>query len=83
MKRARNEIAEEIQRLQQKLSEIDEKIATREPELQHLDDERRTQEELRARKVRLTPGADSLDRAVIATIDAARQKALDALLSIL
>ena len=91
LKRARNETAEEIQRLQQKLSGLDERIATREPELQRLDDERQTQgeevesrlTELWARKARLTSSADSLDRTVIATIDAARKKALDALLSVL
>jgi predicted nucleic acid-binding Zn-ribbon protein len=91
LKRTRNEIAEQIQHLQQKLSQVDENIATREPELQCLDDDRQKQEEavesrlaeLRDRKARLTLGIDSLDRAVIASIDAVRQQALDSLLSFL
>ena len=91
LKRTRDEIAEEIQRLQQQLSEVDEKIAIRESELQRLDDDRWKQEEvvasilaeLQARETQLTPGIDSLDRAVIATVDAVRQQALDTLLSFL
>jgi len=87
----RGEIAEEIQRLQQKLSAVDGDIATRQTELQRLDDEKRKQEEelesqlaaLQARKVQLTPDSDDFDRAVIAFVDATRQQALNAFSSFL
>jgi len=82
----RNNIAAEIQCLQQKLSAVDENIATRKTELQHLDDEKRKQEEvesrlaaLRTRRAQLTPGSDDFDRAVITFVDATSQQALDAL----
>ena len=44
-RKAHKEITEEIQSLQQKLLAVDEKLATKEPELQRLDDERREREE--------------------------------------
>jgi len=82
----RNNIAAEIQCLQQKLSAVDENIATRKTELQHLDDEKRKQEEvesrlaaLHTRRAQLTPGSDDFDRAVITFVDATSQQALDAL----
>jgi len=91
LKKTWSEIAEEIQRLQQKLSEVDGNIATRESELQRLDDNRRKQEEevesrlaeLQAQRTQLTPGINSLDCAVIASVDVVRQHAHDALLSFL
>jgi len=43
--KARSEMAEEIQRLQQKLSAIDGDIAVREIEMKRLDDEKQKQEE--------------------------------------
>ena len=87
----RNNIAAEIQCLQQKLSAVDENIATRKTELQHLDDEKRKQEEevesrlaaLHTRRAQLTPGSDDFDRAVITFVDATSQQALDALSSFL
>ena len=82
----RNNIAAEIQCLQQKLSAVDENIATRKTELQHLDDEKRKQEEvesrlaaLHTRWAQLTPGSDEFDRAMITFVDATSQQALDAL----
>ena len=82
-----SEIAEKIQRLQQKLSAVDGNIATRRTELQCLEAEKQKQEEevesrlaaLQARKIQLTPGNDDFDRAMVAFVDATRQQALDAL----
>jgi len=49
--KARSEMAEEIQRLQQKLSAIDGDIAVREIEMKRLDDEKQNQEEALASKL--------------------------------
>ena len=66
-------------------------MSTRESELQRLNDDMQKQkevvesrlEEIQARRAQLTPGIDSLDRAVIASVDTICQQALDTLLSFL
>jgi len=83
--------AEEIQRLQQKLSVVDREIYTRKTKLQRLADEelKRTAEvesrlaALQVRRSQLTQGNDILDRGTIASVDAIWQRALDVLSSFL